>query len=556
MREGSRSGGASNVDDGRARLPVVAIVGRPNVGKSTLFNRLVRRRQAIVDNQPGVTRDRQYAVAEWDGMPFTVIDTGGFDLFTEDTMAVKVRDQAAAALAEADVALFVADAVEGLTPLDEELARTVLARFPGKVIVVANKVDHPGRESLALDLYRLGVEKVYPVSAEHAIGLDAVMAEVLRAFPAAPAQAEAETGAQAAAAAEAEPGVIRVALVGRPNVGKSSLVNALLGEERVVVDAAPGTTRDAVDTPFSRGEERWVLVDTAGIRRRGRIQGELEKCSVLRSTRAIGRADVCVLVLDAQELVTDQDAHIAGAIVEAHKACVVVVNKWDLVDIGPKAGDEYRDEIAKRLKHLAWAPVLLASAKSGRNVGKLLDLARAAHRAYALRIPTPELNAFFRRAVRDYKPPTLKGRKISLGYITQEGTCPPAFAVLVNDASRVHFTYRRYLENRLREEFDLGGTSVVLRFRSKEGSAAAERAKERPDARGTLDRKFSGAKPARRFAKAKPAPGKPGPGKPAPRKSGAKRPGPVKSGPKRPGAVRGGKGKPAARRPGTRRPGA
>jgi GTP-binding protein len=481
----------------------VAIVGRPNVGKSTLFNRLVRRRQAIVDDQPGVTRDRQYAVAEWDGVPFTVVDTGGFDLFSHEAMAIKIRDQAAAALAGADVALFLADAVEGLTPLDEKLARTVLARFPGKVLVLANKVDHPGREPLALDLYRLGVEKVYPISAEHALGLDEVMAEVLKAFPGA-AAARPEAGAEA----------IRVALVGRPNVGKSSLVNALLGEERVVVDATPGTTRDAVDTPFTRGDERWVLVDTAGIRRRGRIAGELEKYSVLRSTRAIERADVCALVLDARELVTDQDAHIAGAIVEARKACVVVVNKWDLVDVGPKAGDEYLRVLAERLKHLAWAPVLFASAKSGRNVAKLLDLARTAFSAYSLRIPTPELNAFFRRAVRDYKPPTLKGRKISLGYITQEGTRPPAFVVLVNEAGRVHFTYRRYLENRLREEFDLAGTALVLNFRSKAGSFAAARAREKPDQRGTLDRKFAGAKPERRFPKPQPGAGRPGRGKP------------------------------------------
>ena len=216
--------------------------------------------------------------------------------------------------------------------------------------MLANKVDSPAREPLALDFYRLGVDRVYPVSAEHAIGLDEVMAEVLKSFP--------QTAAAPTPAAEP----VRVALVGRPNVGKSSLVNALLGEQRVVVDSTPGTTRDAVDTPFSRGEERWVLVDTAGIRRRGRIQADLEKYSVLRSNRAIGRADVCVLVLDATELVTDQDAHIAGAIVEAKKACVVVVNKWDLVDLGPTAGDEYRRLLAERLKHLSWAPVLLASA--------------------------------------------------------------------------------------------------------------------------------------------------------------------------------------------------
>ncbi len=483
--------------EGGKRLPVVAIVGRPNVGKSTPSNRLVRRRQAIVDNQPGVTRDRQYAVAEWDGVPFTVVDTGGFDLFSEDRMAVKIRDQAAAALGQADVALFLGDAVEGLTPLDEELARTVLTRFPGKVLVLANKVDSPAREPLALDFYRLGVGKVYPISAEHAIGLDEVMAEVLKSFP------------ESSGAADAGEETIRVALVGRPNVGKSSLVNALLGEDRVVVDSTPGTTRDAVDTPFSLGAERWVLVDTAGIRRRGRIQADLEKYSVLRSTRAISRADVCVLVLDATELVTDQDAHIAGAIVEAKKACVVVVNKWDLVDVGPKAGDEYRRLLAERLKHLSWAPVLLASALSGRNVVKLLDLARSAYREYSRVIPTPELNTFFRRVVGEYKPPTLRGRKISMGYMTQEGTRPPTFAVLVNDAARVHFTYRRYLENRLREQFDFGGTSILLRFRGKERAGAAKRDAARDVARKPLDRKFSGKKPAERYGAKKPAAGKP-----------------------------------------------
>jgi len=527
-----------------ARLPVVAIIGRPNVGKSTLFNRFVRRRQAIVDDQTGVTRDRQYAVAEWDGVPFTIVDTGGFDLFSDDSMAIKIRDQAAAALADADIVLFVADAVEGLTPLDEELARTVLSRFSGRVLVLANKVDTPAREPLALDFYRLGVDRVYPISAEHAIGLDEVMAEVLKSFP------------QTAVVSDAGEEAVRVALVGRPNVGKSSLVNALLGEQRVVVDATPGTTRDAVDTPFSRGDERWVLVDTAGIRRRGRIQADLEKYSVLRANRAIGRADVCVLVLDATELVTDQDAHIAGAIVEAKKACVVVVNKWDLVDVGPTAGDEYRRLLAERLKHLSWAPVLLASALNGRNVAKLLDLARTAFREYSRAIPTPELNSFFRRAVGEYKPPTLRGRKISMGYITQESTRPPTFAVLVNDAARVHFTYRRYLENRMREQFDFGGTSIVLRFRSKARPGAARRDAAKADARKPLDRKFSGSKPAERFDAKKSTAKKPAAGKPDPRKSASRQAAQRKPGDRKPDAQKPGVRKSNTQKPGTRQPGA
>jgi GTP-binding protein len=300
-----------------------------------------------------------------------------------------------------------------------------------------------------------------------------------------------------------------------------------------------------VDTLFSRGEERWVLVDTAGIRRRGRIQADLEKYSVLRSNRAIGRADVCVLVLDATELVTDQDAHIAGAIVEARKACVVVVNKWDLVDVGPTAGDAYRRTLAERLKHLAWAPVLLASALNGRNVTKLLDLARDAYREYSRTIPTPELNTFFRKAVAEYKPPTLRGRKISMGYITQESTRPPTFAVLVNDAARVHFTYRRYLENRMREQFDFGGTSIVLRFRSKERPGAAKREAAKADTRKPLDRKFSGAKPAKRFTTKKSAPVKP-----AARKHDPKLAATRKAAARKPGAT-----KPRGKTTGARRPG-
>jgi GTP-binding protein len=436
--------------------PVVAIIGRPNVGKSTLFNRLVGYRQAIVDDQPGVTRDRQYGVADWGGRQFTLVDTGGFDLFSEEDMAVAIRDQARVALQEADVVLFVVDAFEGLTPLDEELAKTLRRSRDREVLLVANKVDHSRREAGAYDFYRLGVDRVFSVSAEHGLGLDEVLDEVVRSLP------EEET-------VEVREEVPRVALVGRPNVGKSSLVNAILGEERVMVNSTPGTTRDAIDTTFLRDGSPWTLIDTAGIRRRGKIDRRLEKYSVIRAIRGIKRADVCVLVLDASEMMTDQDAHIGGAIAEAERACVVVVNKWDLVKTGHKAGDDYLERVADGLKHLAWAPVVFTSALTGRGIGRMLDALGQAYGQYCRSITTPELNACLRRAITNYRPSSSKGKPIFIGYITQEKARPPTFAVLVNNPSLVHFSYRRYLANRLREEFGLEGTAVVLRFRKKGG---------------------------------------------------------------------------------------
>jgi GTP-binding protein len=435
---------------------VVAIIGRPNVGKSTLFNRLVGRRQAIVDNQPGVTRDRQYGTADWSGRQFTLVDTGGFDLFSEENMAVAIRDQARVALEEADIVLFVVDAVEGLTPLDEELARTLRRSRDREVLLVANKVDHSRREAGVYDFYRLGVDRVFPVSAEHGLGLDEVLDEIVRSLP--------EDGG-----ARLPEEALRVALVGRPNVGKSSLVNAILGEERVMVDSTPGTTRDAIDTTFLRDGSPWTLIDTAGIRRRGKIGRRLEKYSVIRAIRGIKRADVCVLVLDASEMMTDQDAHIGGAIAEAERACIVVVNKWDLVKMGPKAGDDYLERVADGLKHLAWAPVVFTSALTGRGISRMLDALGQAYGQYCRSITTPELNECLRRAITYSRPPSSKGKPVFIGYITQEKTRPPTFAVLVNNPSLVHFSYRRYLANRLRDEFGLEGTAVVLRFRRKAG---------------------------------------------------------------------------------------
>jgi GTP-binding protein len=437
-------------------LPLVAIIGRPNVGKSTLFNRLVGRRQAIVDNRPGVTRDRQYGVAEWVGRRFALVDTGGFDLFDEENMALRIREQAEEALREADLVLFVVDALEGSTLLDEELARVLRAKFSGHVLLLANKVDNPRREVETFDFYRFGVEQVFPVSAEHGTGIDDVLDEVVNLLP--PSLPE-----------EQEREALPVALVGRPNVGKSSLVNAILGKERVIVDSTPGTTRDAVDTAFSRDGKPWVLIDTAGIRRRGKIGRSIEKYSVLRAVRSIDRADVCVLVLDAGEMVTSQDAHIGGAIVDARRACVIVVNKWDLVSSGSRAGDDFRRKIRDEMKHLTWADVVFTSALTGRGIEKMLTAVEKASAQFRRNITTPDLNRFFRRVVQQYKPPTLRGKTISMGYITQEKTKPPTFAILVNESERIHFSYRRYLENRLREEYGFEGTSLVLRFKTKGG---------------------------------------------------------------------------------------
>ncbi len=437
-------------------LPLVAIIGRPNVGKSTLFNRLVGRRQAIVDNRPGVTRDRQYGVAEWVGRRFALVDTGGFDLFDEENMALRIREQAEEALREADLVLFVVDALEGSTLLDEELARVLRAKFSGHVLLLANKVDNPRREVGTFDFYRFGVEQVFPVSAEHGTGIDDVLDEVVNLLP--PSLPE-----------EQEREALPVALVGRPNVGKSSLVNVILGKERVIVDSIPGTTRDAVDTAFSRDGKPWVLIDTAGIRRRGKIGRSIEKYSVLRAVRSIDRADVCVLVLDAGEMVTSQDAHIGGAIVDARRACVIVVNKWDLVSSGSRAGDDFRRKIRDEMKHLTWADVVFTSALTGRGIEKMLTAVEKASAQFRRNITTPDLNRFFRRVVQQYKPPTLRGKTISMGYITQEKTKPPTFAILVNESERIHFSYRRYLENRLREEYGFEGTSLVLRFKTKGG---------------------------------------------------------------------------------------
>jgi len=434
-------------------LPVVAIIGRPNVGKSALFNRIAGRRIAIVEDLPGVTRDRLVARAEWRGRTFEIVDTGGFVTAPEDRLTERVRRQAEAAVREADLVLLVVDARTGLLPEDREIAQ-YLREGGWPVLLVVNKVDRPDQqEALVAEFHALGMGEAFPVSALHGYGIGELLDAVVDRLPEAPPEEPAEDE-------------IRVAIVGRPNVGKSSLVNALVGMDRVVVDEAPGTTRDAVDVVLRLEGRTFVLVDTAGLRRRSRVREAVEFYGTTRTRRAIERSHVAVLVLDAQEGPTDQDQRIAQEVVEAGRAFVVAVNKWDLVR------PEDRTELARRvhhaLRHVAFAPVVFTSAKTGRNVRRILELVVRVDAAHARRIPTGPLNRALHAALRQSAPPTdPTGRPLRIYYATQVTTRPPTIALFVNDPERLTPAYARYLENQLREAFDLVGTPLQLLARPR-----------------------------------------------------------------------------------------
>jgi len=511
-----------------AALPVLAIVGRPNVGKSTIFNRFVGKRQAIVEDRARTTRDRMYGDMEWNGRRFVLVDTGGLEVDTDDPIEIRVQEQARLAIREADVILFVVDAVTGLTPADQEAAE-LLRTAKAPVLVAVNKVDNTQREADAAEFWSMGWEETYSISASHGRGtgdlLDAIVwalppetdAEVARkkreeeadewarevdagrlepyvvgdlgnaVDPSEDEEAEdAELdrfeGGQAAggeiearwdAAIEAESDDVQaaVAFVGRPNVGKSSLLNSLLGEDRAIVSEVPGTTRDAVDTTLEWGRSEIVLIDTAGIRRRGKVANgpAAEKYSTLRSLRAIARADVAVLVIDAVEGLTAQDAHVAGYVVEEGKGLVIAVNKWDLVeDKTDRTFAQYTEWIRSEVPFLDFAPIVSISAKTGQRVGKVLELAIDIWGERRKRIATGELNRVIRAAVERQTPPVVKGRRPKVFYGTQAAVAPPTFVFFANDAALIHFSYRRYLENRLREEFGFDGTPIKLVFRDRE----------------------------------------------------------------------------------------
>lgn len=442
-------------------LPVVAIVGRPNVGKSALFNRLISRRLAIVEDTPGLTRDRLYADTEWRGRAFTVVDTGGLVSGAGDNIAAQVRAQATAALDEADVILFVVDTRLGLVPEDHEIADVVRrARVP--VLLVANKVEDVALEAAAHEFYALGFGEPMTVSAQHGRGTGDLLDAVVDILPERPA------------AAEPDEDTVAVAIVGRPNVGKSSLVNAILGEVRVIVDPAPGTTRDAVDAVYERDGRRFVLIDTAGLRRRSRVGEQLEFFSATRARRAIERADVAVLVLDATAAVSDQDQRIAREIADAGSGVVVVLNKWDRIAASARRDRKHEQAVRGALRFIAYAPIVLTSATAGWGITELFDAITRVAATHRGRISTGPLNRVIGDAVAAHQPPADKaGRRLRIFYATQPESRPPAIVLFVNNPARLTDDYRRYLERALRSAFDL--TGVPLRFvlrRRREQEAA------------------------------------------------------------------------------------
>jgi GTPase len=430
--------------------PIVAIVGRPNVGKSTLFNRLVGQRRALVRDVPGVTRDRLYGQVEFERWRATVVDTGGFDPSSEEPIVEGVRRQVLVAVEEADLVLFVVDTRAGVTALDAEIAR-VLRRSSRPVVLVANKVDAGGQESALAELHRLGFGEPVPVSAEHGRGV-AEMLEVLRART------------QAAPLPAAPAGVVHLAVIGRPNVGKSSLVNAMIGAERVLVHDAPGTTRDAVDTAFEHDGRSYILVDTAGIRRKGRVSEALEKLSVVMALRSLERCQVALLVLDATEGLTAQDAHIGGYADEAGRAVVLVVNKWDLVPADMVRKAEVVEQLRDRLPFLDYAPVCFTSATTGAGVPALFETVNQVAAEARRRLPSEEVTAAVREAIQR-RPMSVRGEPLTLQSASQVGVGPPTFALRVNRPEEVHFSYERYLVRSLRRAFGFAGSPIRVSLR-------------------------------------------------------------------------------------------
>ncbi len=458
-----------------ARRPVVALVGRPNVGKSTLFNRLVGGRIAVTDEIPGTTRDRLQSTSDWRGVTFNVFDTGGIEIYQpkegrdESPLAEgsadfvpQIKSQAMLAINEADVVVMLVDITHGITAADEEIAE-ILRRTSKPVIIAANKADTMEKNENAFEFYALGVGAVVPISAIHGLGTGDLLDEVIDALE----DAEIDFG-------DDDDEHLKIAIIGRPNAGKSTLLNHILGEERAIVSPIAGTTRDALDTKIKWHGQDITLIDTAGIRKRGKIEPGVEKYSVLRAMKAIERADVALLMIDAVDGVTEQDEHIAGYVLDEYKSLVVVINKWDAVEKDAQTINQYMDEIKEKLHFIPYAPIIFISALTGQRIHQVLETANRVWENRFLRISTSEFNQLLRDAVQRHPPPTKGTKRLKLYFGSQVSTDPPLFLFHVNDTKLVHFSYRRFLENRIREAYPFEGTPLRLSFRESKGTPKRE----------------------------------------------------------------------------------
>ena len=435
--------------------PILAVVGRPNVGKSTFFNRIIGERKAIVEDVPGVTRDRIYAETEWNGREFAIIDTGGIEASTDDPILSQMRDQAVVAMDMADLILFMVDGKEGLTTADIEVG-AILRRTGKKVIRVENKSDNPSKmPDTIYDFYELGLGEPIPISSANMLNIGDLLDEIVSGFPDKDYEADEEN--------------IKLAIIGKPNVGKSSLVNALTKENRVIVSPIAGTTRDSIDTPFSFEGNDFTLIDTAGLRRRSKVYDSIEKFSVIRAIAAIERCDICILMIDAMEGITEQDKKIAGIAHEAGKGMMIVINKWDLVEKETNTMRDYERKVRAELLFASYAPILFTSVLQGRRIYDILRKAAAIQEIRMRRITTGKLNNLIEDAVMMRQPPSDKGKRLKIYYAAQIGVAPPLFSFNINSRELMHFSYARYLENRLREAYDFEGTSVKFVYNEKKG---------------------------------------------------------------------------------------
>jgi GTPase len=434
--------------------PIVAIVGRPNVGKSTLFNKMAGKRISIVEDHPGVTRDRIYTDVEWQENTFTLIDTGGIEPYSEDAMMRQMKLQADIAIETADVIVFLVDGQEGITTSDREVANQ-LRRTKKKIILAVNKIDAPKYKDNIYEFYNLGLGEPMGISSGQALGLGDLLEEIVENFP--------EEGEELY-----DEYTVKVAVVGKPNVGKSSLVNRILGEERVIVSDVPGTTRDAIDTPFVVGDSKYVFIDTAGMRKRGKVFENIERYSVVRSLTAIERADVCLMLIDAKEGVSEQDSKIAGYVHDQGKAVVIVVNKWDIVEKDDRTIDKFKADIKNELSFMDYAPMIFISALTGQRVHKVLELINHVSNQHAMRISTGVLNDVMNEAILMNQPAISGGRRLKVYYGTQVSVKPPTFALFVNEPSLIHFSYQRYLENQIRKAFSFEGTPIRFLLRKRD----------------------------------------------------------------------------------------